>query len=394
MDLPVVIAGAGIGGLSAALALGAGGHDVLVVEKADELAEVGAGLQLSPNACRVLDDLGVLDSLMPHAVAPGGIRIGSGRTGREIVKIELGERIAARHGAPYLVVHRADLQKALFDRALHQGRIDIRLGSEILEVGDTPDGTLQCHVRSGGVIAQITARALIGADGVWSRVRERVSGHAQAKYTGLTAYRATLPAEKVNGDLLADTGLWLGPDAHLVHYPIRAGREFNLVALVPEKWTEEGWSATADRETLLGHFRAWAPNVRSLLEKPDTWLKWALCGVDAEGPWSDGRIALLGDAAHAMLPFAAQGAAMAIEDAAVLAHLFPRSATDIRAVFRAYEAARKRRVKKVQKTAAENGRIYHLGGPLAVGRDTVMKLMRPDRLSARQDWIYGWTPPR
>lgn len=394
MDLPVVIAGAGIGGLSAALALGAGGHDVLVVEKADELAEVGAGLQLSPNACRVLDDLGVLDSLMPHAVAPGGIRIGSGRTGREIVKIGLAERIAARHGAPYLVVHRADLQKALFDRALHQGRIEVRLGSEILEVGDTPDGTLQCHVRSGGRILEIPAKALIAADGVWSRVRERVPGHAQAKYTGLTAYRATLQAEKVDSGLLADTGLWLGPDAHLVHYPIRAGREFNLVALVPEKWTEEGWSATADRETLLGHFRNWAPNVRSLLEKPDTWLKWALCGVDADGPWSDGRIALLGDAAHAMLPFAAQGAAMAIEDAAVLAHLFPPSATDIPAVFRAYETARKQRVKKVQETAAENGRIYHLGGALAIGRDTVMKLMRPDRLSARQDWIYGWTPPR
>jgi salicylate hydroxylase len=394
MDLPVVIAGAGIGGLSAALALGARGHDVLVVERADELAEVGAGLQLSPNACRVLDDLGVLDRLMPHAVAPCNVRIGSGRTGKEIASIELGERIADRYGSPYLVVHRADLQKILFDRAMNLGRIEVRLGSEIIEVGDTHDGTLQCHVQSGDVLVGLPARALIGADGVWSRVRGRVPGHGQAKYTGLTAYRATLPAEKVGDELLADTGLWLGPNAHLVHYPIRAGREFNLVALVPERWTEEGWSATADRATLLGHFRNWAPGVKSLLEKPETWLKWALCGVDADSPWSDGRITLLGDAAHAMLPFAAQGAAMAIEDAAVLAHLFPPSATDIPAVFKAYETARKQRVKKVQETAAENGRIYHLSGPLAIGRDTVMKLMPPDRLSARQDWIYGWMPPR
>ncbi|WP_346909891.1 FAD-dependent monooxygenase [uncultured Roseibium sp.] len=394
MDLPVVIAGAGIGGLSAALALGAAGHDVLVVERAGELAEVGAGLQLSPNACRVLDDLGVLDRLMPYAVAPRTIRIGSGRTGREIARIDLGDRIAERHGAPYLVVHRADLQKTLFDRALEQGRIEVRLGSEIIEVGDTPDGIVQCHVQTGNILSQIPAKALIGADGVWSRIRGRVPGHKQPEYTGLTAYRATLPAEHVDEDLLSRTGLWLGPNAHLVHYPIRAGREFNLVALVPERWTEEGWSATADRATLLGHFGNWAPGVKALLEKPGSWLKWALCGVDANGPWSDGKIALLGDAAHAMLPFAAQGAAMAIEDAAVLAHLFPPSATDIRAVLKAYEAARRKRVKKVQETAAENGRIYHLSGPMALGRDTVMKLMTADRLSARQDWIYGWTPPR
>ncbi len=394
MDLPVVIAGAGIGGLSAALALSASGHDVLVVERADELAEVGAGLQLSPNACRVLDDLDVLDRLMPLAVAPRTVRIGSGRTGREIASIELGDRVAERHGAPYLVVHRADLQKTLFDHAMEQGRINVRLGSEIIEVGDTPDGIVQCHVQTGDILSQIPAKALIGADGVWSRVRGRVPGHKQAKYTGLTAYRATLPAEQVDDDLLTRTGLWLGPNAHLVHYPIRAGREFNLVALVPEKWTEEGWSATADRAALLGHFANWAPGVLSLLEKPDTWLKWSLCGVDANGPWSDGKIALLGDAAHAMLPFAAQGAAMAIEDAAVLAHLFPPSATDVPAVLKAYETARRKRVKKVQETAAENGRIYHLSGPLAIGRDMVMKLMPPDRLSARLDWIYGWTPPR
>ena len=166
MDLPVVIAGAGIGGLSAALALSASGHDVLVVERADELAEVGAGLQLSPNACRVLDDLDVLDRLMPLAVAPRTVRIGSGRTGREIASIELGDRVAERHGAPYLVVHRADLQKTLFDHAMEQGRINVRLGSEIIEVGDTPDGIVQCHVQTGDILSQIPAKALIGADGV------------------------------------------------------------------------------------------------------------------------------------------------------------------------------------------------------------------------------------
>ena len=390
MTHPIIIAGAGIGGLTAALALSEKGHHVIVVERAAELAEVGAGLQLSPNACRVLVNLGVLELLDQKAVAPQSLRIFSARSGNEITRIALGKQIAARYGAPYLVIHRADLQHALFDKAKAQERISFRFNSEIIDCDRAPGADLNCRIRLTNDLERISAKALIGADGVWSKTRNRIPGHAEAAYSGLTAYRATLPADEVDKAFLTDTGLWLGPNAHLVHYPIRGGKEFNLVGLVPEKWTEEGWSATANRQQFLRHFQKWSPRLTTLLEKPDTWLKWALCGVNANRPWTDGKLTLLGDAAHAMLPFAAQGAAMAIEDAAVLASLFPTTTNDISAVFKAYESVRKPRVIKVQQTAVENGRIYHLSGPMAFGRDTVMRLMPPEKLSARQDWIYGW----
>lgn len=392
MAHPIIIAGAGIGGLSAALALNARGHDVLVVERTAKLAEVGAGLQLSPNACRVLSGLGVLERLLETGVQPESLRIMSARNGSEIARLASGEQMTARYGAPYLVVHRADLQQALFDEAETRPGISFRFNSEILDSDDAPEDGLRCRIRVGSDFETVTAKALIGADGVWSKTRKKIPGHAEAKYSGLTAYRATLPASELPADLLTYTGLWIGPNAHLVHYPIRSGQEFNLVGLIPERWTEEGWSAKANRDQFLHHYKKWPSELKQLLEKPKSWLKWALCGVDANGPWSNGKIVLLGDAAHAMLPFAAQGAAMAIEDAAVLAALFPPWATDIANVFKAYEETRKPRVAKIQKTASENGRIYHLNGPMAIGRDAVMKLMGPEKLAARQDWIYGWQP--
>lgn len=393
MSLPVVVAGAGIGGLSAALALSARGHDIVVVERSVELKEVGAGLQLSPNACRVLDDIGVLDGVRAAATAPDYIAIGSARQGAEITRIALGNTMTRQYGAPYLVVHRADLQRALFEKARSDPKIEIRFWTEISDLDDLDGAPVTCMVVSGGARQKLEAKAVIGADGVWSRTRQFVPGHAKTRYTGLTAYRATLQANRIEPDLLRHTGLWLGSNAHLVHYPISGGARFNLVALVPEEWTEKGWSAKGSRSELLGHFEKWAPGLRELIDMPENWLKWALCGVDANGPWCAGRVALLGDAAHAMLPFAAQGAAMAIEDAAVLASFFAPAETDIPSAFTAYETERKPRVKKVQKTAEENGRIYHLGGPVAIGRDMALKLMRPKKLADRQDWIYGWTPP-
>ncbi len=392
MTYPVVVAGAGIGGLTAALALNARGHEVAVIERAEALEEVGAGLQLSPNATRILRDLKVLDTLGSKAVRPDHIVIGSARQGAEITRIPLGDQIEARHGAPYLVVHRADLQMALYQTAKVRSGITFKFGTTVHKAEDDAEGPLICHADAKGETQEIRALALIGADGVWSKTRLQVPGHSEAAYSGLTAYRATIPTSQVGAGLLKNTGLWLGPNAHLVHYPLCGGDTFNLVALVPEKWTEEGWAAKADRQVLLGHFGKWAPSLRSLLAQPGTWLKWALCGVDGAGSWTHGRIALLGDAAHGMLPFAAQGAAMAIEDAAVLANKLSPEENDVAHALKTYETARKDRVVKVQKTAVENGRIYHLSGPIALGRDMTMKLMRPEKLASRLDWIYGWTP--
>lgn len=390
---PVLVVGGGIGGLTAALALARAGHEVLVAERSQELAEVGAGLQLSPNACNVLAQIDALDAIHGAGFEPEHVRIRSARSGADITRIPLGQSMRTRFGAPYLVVHRADLQQALFDTANRHPAISIRFGHKVSGLEDKPAAPVRVRFETAAGETVIEASAVIGADGVWSALRSQIPGHSGARFTGRTAYRATVPSSRVPDDLLTDTGLWLGPDAHLVHYPVHGSRDFNIVALVEESWTEKTWSGAADRISFLKRFTDWAPEAKSLLSIPDSWLKWALCGVDGTGPWTHGRLALLGDAAHGMLPFAAQGAGMAIEDAAVLADCLKPGSQDPGADLRHYETRRKARVVKVQRTAAANGRIYHLAGPLAFARDNVMRLTPPASLGSRMDWIYGWKPP-
>ncbi|MEP3259932.1 MAG: FAD-dependent monooxygenase, partial [Roseibium sp.] len=382
------------GGLAAAVALAQAGHRVVVFERANALSEVGAGLQLSPNACKCLDQLGVLEAIRKTASAPESIRIRSARSGKALARIPLGSAASARYGAPYLLSHRADLQRALYDKACSLPSVEVRFGHSFIGSHVDDAGNLRVTFQADyGRNLTLQAKALVGADGVWSRVRETLHGHATAQFSGRTAYRATLRADQVDPSLLRDTGLWLGKNAHLVHYPIRQKNAFNIVALVAEDWNEQDWSAPADRISLLNRFAQWAPDARRLLETPDSWLKWALCGVSATYPWTQGKTVLIGDAAHAMLPFAAQGAAMAIEDALVLANVLTPENTETADALREFERQRRERVLKVQKTAEENGRIYHMSGLLALGRDTVLRMYSPESLSARMDWIYGWTPP-
>ncbi|GGB59484.1 salicylate hydroxylase [Roseibium aquae] len=391
---PIIIAGAGIGGLSAALALNQAGFPVHLVEKAPDIQEVGAGLQLSPNACAVLDLLGVLDSVRQAAFQPERIRIRSGTTGKDLAAVPLGRDARDRYGYPYLVVHRADLQNALLSQAEKNPGIDIRLGASLTRPEQTPSGSILCHVESLHGDDMLEGRALIAADGVWSRLRPYVRKKSGARFTGQTAYRATLPADGLPPHMLRDTGLWMGPNAHVVHYPIKAGRELNVIVLIKEDWQEESWSGRADRTTVMQALSGWYGELRDLVERPDHWLKWALCGVPASGGWTNGPIALLGDAAHAMLPFAAQGAAMAIEDAAVLAQCLADGTANVSRALKAYEAARKERVRKVQDLAARNASIYHMSGPLALARNTAMRMMGPHRMAAQMAWVYGWKPPK
>ncbi|WP_417671785.1 FAD-dependent oxidoreductase [Roseibium sp.] len=390
---PVVIAGAGIGGLTAALALARAGHQVLVLERADQLKEVGAGLQLSPNATQCMAQLGLLPQLRDVSFEPRTILIRSATNGQDLARIPLGTSIEAHHGAPYLVIHRADLQRTLFEKTQETSAIEVRFGCSVEGLRNNSNGlTVTCATEAGHA-SDIDASVLIGADGVWSKVRETIPRHAEAAFSGRVAYRATVPADSVDPDLLADTGLWLGSNAHLVHYPIQRGRAFNIVAIVQEDWHEQTWSAPADRNALLSRFSSWAAPARSLLGHPDSWLKWALCGVPAQAPWTDGRTALLGDAAHGMLPFAAQGAAMAIEDAMVLADVLTPEAPDVAEALKTYQSRRQQRVGKVQATAEQNGRIYHMSGPLAFARNTTLRLSPPKMLAAKMNWIYGWRPP-
>lgn len=394
----IVIAGAGVGGLTAALALAARGFRIVVLEKAEQLEEVGAGLQLSPNASRVLVELGLTERLRLRAVTPEALCIMSARAGGELLRMPLGEAASARAGAPYWVVHRADLQSALAGAVADHPDIDLKLGATFEDVAPHAKGLTVVH-RSGTIRRSDLASALIGADGVWSTVRQHLFPEVQPRFSGLIAWRGTLDATQLPKDFTARrVQLWMGPNAHLVAYPIAGGRQINVVAVLPGTWNRPGWSTQGDPFEVMDAFAAprWPPPARMMLTAVDNWRKWALFGVPDGCPWSQGPVALLGDAVHAMLPFAAQGAGMAIEDAAVLAqHLSPEaagSAAGIAAALKQYGRARQARVRRVQRTARQQGRIYHLSGPLAIARDLAIRALGPERMLARQDWIYGWRP--
>ncbi|WP_407155280.1 FAD-dependent monooxygenase [Bradyrhizobium sp. STM 3557] len=392
----IFIAGAGIGGLTAALALATKGFRVVMLEKAERLEEVGAGLQLSPNASRVLIDLGLKPRLAARAVVPEAVSIMSARAGGEIARLPLGEAATQRAGAPYWVIHRADLQAGLLAEVKAHPDIELRLGCQFEEATAHAKG-LTVVQRSGNHRRQDVAVALIGADGVWSTVRHQLFPHAGAQFSGLIAWRGTLEARQLPRELAsARVQLWMGPDAHLVAYPISGGRQINVVAVVPGTWNRPGWSTEGSAAELKNAFASphWPGAARMLLNAVDGWRKWALFGVPDSGAWVNGAIALLGDSAHAMLPFAAQGAGMAIEDAAVLAKTLSESRLDgaagVAAALKAYAALRRPRVGKVQRAARSQGRIYHLAGPMALARDLTIQALGPQRLLARQSWIYDW----
>jgi salicylate hydroxylase len=392
----IIVAGAGIGGLTAALSLAAKGFRVIVLEKAERLEEAGAGLQLSPNASRILVDLGLRPRLAPRAVTPEAISIMSARAAGEIIRLPLGEAASLRAGAPYWVMHRADLQGALQAEVNDHPDIDLRLGCQFEDVTSHAKGLIVVQ-RRGNARQQELAVALVGADGIWSAVRNHLFPEVQPQFSGLIAWRGTLDATTLPREYTAPrVQLWMGPDAHLVAYPISAARQINVVAIVPGTWNRPGWSAPGDANELKNAFasRRWPATARMLIGAVDGWRRWALFTLPDIGEWSDGAIALLGDAAHAMLPFAAQGAGMAIEDATVLAKCLSESPGDniagIPAALKRYGRLRRSRVLRVQRAARQQGRIYHLTGPLALARDLAIKAMGPERMLARQDWIYDW----
>ncbi len=392
----IVVAGAGIGGLTAALALAARGFRVVVLEKAERLEEAGAGLQLSPNASRVLIDLGLKPRLAARAVTPEAISIMSAQRGGEIIRLPLGEAATSRAGAPYWVMHRADLQAALQAQVNEHPDIELRLGCQFEDVVPHAKG-LTVVQRSGMTRQQDLAVAVVGADGIWSTVRHHLFPEVQPQFSGLIAWRGTLDTTQLPREYAScRVQIWMGPDAHLVAYPISAARKINVVAVVPGTWNRPGWSAPGEVCEIKNAFASarWPGNARMIVGAVDDWRKWALFTIPDGGEWTAGAIALLGDAAHAMLPFAAQGAGMAIEDAAVLARCLGErvgeSAAGIPAALKNYAQLRRSRVARVQRAARQSGRIYHLPGPAAYARDLAIKAMGARRMLARQDWIYDW----
>ncbi|WP_298951751.1 FAD-dependent monooxygenase [uncultured Methylobacterium sp.] len=387
--LRIVIVGAGIGGLTAALTLAAGGHDVTLVERATGFSAIGAGLQLSPNASRVLIDLGLGASLRRMAGEPERVRIRS-LGGREIGGVALGETMRERFGAPYWVIHRADLQTVLLDAVRGRPGIRLLVGRTATALGETADEASVTIETAGGRGEVLTADLVVCADGVRSALRPRLD-RRPLKPLGAAAWRATLPrAEAPDGFSANETGLWLGRDRHVVHYPIRGGERINLVAVMPQAPGETDWSASGDPERIRAAFADAAAPLRALIAAPEDWLAWTLADRAAARPMARGRIALLGDAAHPVLPFLAQGAALAIEDAADLA---ARLAADpVPKALARYAAVRAARAGRVQSHARRNGRLYHSGRLVAAARDAVMARLGPEGMTARYAWLYGWRP--
>jgi len=341
----------------------------------------------------VLRDLGLIEAFRAVAVAPRGIRVRAARTAAELAFLPL-DQAEARWGAPYLVAHRADLQGVLAEAVSREPSIALHLGVALAGFGATASG-VSVTAKQGALTRAFQADALIGADGVRSSVRARlVQGTSDAPTeTGRVAWRALVPAEGLDRIIAgADTGLWLGRDAHLVHYPTRGGAWVNVVAVLQEPALdpaqEDIWATPGDDAVIAARFSRWHPAARRLVAAAPSWLRWPLFDRAPLAAWNAGPVALLGDAAHPVLPFLAQGAAQAIEDAAALAVALSRQGP-IAARLAAYSLARQARALRVQEAARNLGRVYHLAGPAALARDIAMRALGPTRLLARYDWLYA-----
>ncbi len=389
-DAPVLIAGGGIAGLATALALARHAIPSRIFEQRHAPSEAGAGIQIGPNGVRVLDALGVAPLLAPQASRPEAIAVRQGASGRVIARMPLGDWIEARHGAPYWVVHRRDLQAALLAAVAAEPRIEMVTGLAIAEVAPRED---HVEVRDGSGAA-MRGPILVGADGIRSRVRAAVSPATRLKFSGKAASRALLPAEAAHALGAPNAvGVWLAPGAHVVHYPVEAGARTAVVAIVPDDRMTDDWAAANDWASLSGHLAPFSSTLTHTLAAAPEWRRWALFEAAPPPRLAVGRIALAGDAAHPILPFLAQGGVMALEDAVVLAHALAADRRDAVRAIDAYATARRKRVDAIVATSRQNGRIFHLAGPAALARNLAMAAVPASRLMARYDWVYGWRPP-
>ena len=400
MGLRILIAGGGIGGLSAALATALFGHSVRLFERSPAFSEVGAGVQLGPNVTRILYAWGLADMLKSVAAFPDFLQVRSAQSGTTLGRLSLGDTAVQRYGSPYVTIHRADLHGLLLDAVLKQTKINLNLNAELASFSQSDDGIrLQIKSKTGdNPKTDSDGDMLIGADGGWSSVRRQLLNDGTPTATGHLAYRAMVRQSDLPEALRSQhVTAWLGPKLHVVQYPVRGGEWLTVVAIIHGELDGplDTWDHSANALHLRQVMTGMVGPLRDLINAIDAWRLWPLSirpPMRSAREHALGRVALLGDAAHPMLPYLAQGAGMAIEDAAVLAMSMGDgrgSDKPVEAVaqLQVYAQSRWQRNARVQARAMRNGQIFHATGWVAVGRDMSMKLMGENLLD--MPWLYG-----
>ena len=387
MNTPIIVAGGGIGGLSAALGLAIAGKDVVVLEQAPELGEIGAGIQIGPNAFHCFDYLGIGDEARSVAVYIDALRMMDAVDATEITRVMVDETFRARFGNPYAVVHRADLHGVLLKACRENDRITLHTGSRVTGYTRHDKGVT---VAVDGADT-IEGRALIGADGLRSAIRAQLVGDSAPRISGHATYRTVIPAEKMPEDLRVNMmTLWAGPKCHLVHYPLQGEKVFNLVVTYHRGMTEAIAGMPVTNDEVRRGFEHISDEALQIIDHGENWKLWVLCDRDPIDCWTDGNVALLGDAAHPMLQYLAQGACMAMEDAVSLSHHVERCGEEIEEALKAYEDQRVTRTARVQLTARLFGDyVFHADGVAAKTRNAVMRTRTQDEWYERVAWLYA-----
>jgi len=387
-ERPILVVGGGIAGLALALGLARHGREVVVLESRSEFETAGAGIQLGANGVRVLQSLGVADHLAAAVGAPEAIRIFNGRSAASLASLPLGAWFRARHGAPYWTMHRGDLHRALVQAANSEPRILLRPGSGLAAVRQEPD---QVIATDGGG-SRLAGAALVGADGLWSAVRQVLFPRLKPRLVGATAARTVLSAGRAGRLAGPHVGLWLGPGANVVHYPVRGGSEVAVVIIARQHGQANGWDTRVDTAAALRPIANFHPELTEVLSAADDYRQWSLYRLTGLPHWCVGRVGLIGDAAHPVLPHLAQGGALALEDALRLAALLADAGDDVAAKLRQFEAERRPRATTIEALSHRNGRLYHLMPPWSWARNWVLRSLSGAWLMAGYDSLYGWRP--
>ncbi len=383
---PILVIGGGIGGMAAALGLAQLGHPVDLFEQAAEVGEIGAGIQLGPNAFAAMDALGVGPNARRRAVYTDDLVMMDAVDESEVARIPVREAFRERFGNPYAVIHRADIHLSIFEGVQAAPNVRVHTSAKVEKV----------EIDAGGVrVTDAAGRvhegaAVVGADGVRSVVRQKLVGDTH-RVSGHVVYRAVVPKAEMPADLRWNAAaIWVGPNCHLVHYPLRGGEQYNLVVTFHSREQEEWSIRDGSREEVLSYFTGIGPGPRRLLDLPSSWRRWATADRDPVEKWGEGPATLLGDAAHPMMQYLAQGACMALEDAVTLREALKAAGGDIEQGFRLYESKRIVRTARVVLSVREMGRLYHAGGIERLVRNSLWKGRPAERFYDAMDWLYSW----